>query len=127
MHIERKRMIKWYQLFWKLLKKAKTPLILPLDFDYEVMNEMELNNLIIEYDIKELYYKAEIFDCDDFAWVFKGLASKRKIQPVGLVIGRRKGIWHCWNVVITEKGTYFIEPQTGRIVEKGYKAWIIII
>ena len=113
----------WLKLILKLLR-AGCPFILPLDSRYEPITQAELDNLITEYQVKELYYHPDIFDCDDFAWVFKGLASKRKLQ-VGFVIGWHHGL-HCWNVVITDKVNW-IEPQSGKINQRGYWPWLVII
>lgn len=116
----------WLKLILKLLR-AGCPFILPLDSRYEPITQAELDNLITEYQVKELYYHPEIFDCDDFAWVFKGLAAERRRQAVGFVIGWWQGGLHCWNVAITETGLKWIEPQTGKINQRGYWPWLVII
>ncbi len=63
------------------------------------------------------------FDCDDFAAFFRILAQichkKSKGTTDGLAIGevhyeQSDASFHAVNVVLTEKGPIFIEPQTGQ-------------
>ena len=113
-------------LCWKIIRNGCCA-VLPLDLKYTLMSKTELENLLTEYQVKELYYHPEVFDCDDYAWVFKGMASRKKLQAVGLVVGWRHGL-HCWNIAVTREGIYWIEPQTGRYdLKGGYKPWLVII
>jgi len=68
----------------------------------------------------------EKFDCEDFARQFKTLAQichlKSGGNADGLAVGefsylRYDGVKHAANFVLTEKGPFFIEPQSGQILK----------
>jgi hypothetical protein len=67
----------------------------------------------------------EVFDCDDFSYVYKGAASehvygtKAKIPlAVGIVFGSKPGAGHAVNIFLDELGNVkILEPQNGSIVD----------
>lgn len=80
---------------------------------------------VIKYDmVKWQEYRAEHYDCDNFAISYAGMvAFTYGINNVGIVIGRvvdeqgRVG-YHVWNVFIAQKANgepelYIYEPQAG--------------
>jgi len=79
---------------------------------------------------KELKYRSEVFDCDDFAFGFKAYASEiYLINSVGIAIGRviddsGKVGYHAWNIALIYDAdgvklvTY--EPQSGQWSEGIY-------
>ena len=111
----------WLKLAWKL----RTPFILPLDLRYQVATLEQVKAI----PMPPMTYTPEIRDCDDFAWVFKGMAAQAQIQAVGMVIGRGLGGLHCWNCAVTADGVFQIEPQTGETFQKkkGYYPGLVII
>jgi len=119
--------MKWYRIWLELLRKGCL-FVLPLDRRYRLMHRLTLDVLINEYSRSLPAYTKEVYDCDDFAWVFKGEASRRRLQAVGFVIGWRRGL-HCWNVAVTHAGVFWIEPQNGDTDLKGrwYIPWLVII
>ncbi|RLE62945.1 MAG: hypothetical protein DRJ38_08690 [Thermoprotei archaeon] len=73
-------------------------------------------------------YLPELFDCDDFASLFRALMVKHTGKnAVFFVAGMLYygdeflGL-HAWVAVITTKGVYFIEPQTGDMFPAGCHA-----
>jgi hypothetical protein len=97
------------KLFWNILKKYKTPLVLLLDKNYEAIKR----NYLVLYLRKvqnAIRYMSDISDCDNFAFAFKGIADLYG-NGVGIVIGLHKGKWHCWNIALTERGLEQVEPQ----------------
>ena len=73
-------------------------------------------------DSKE--YEESVFDCDDFAFAFKGvMGQKLRIgSSIGVVIDYSGG--HAYNAVLacpsdTEVKILFLEPQTDRYVLRG--------
>ena len=127
MHIAKNfsKQLKWYNIFWRLIKIGCL-LIIPLDFKYFFTSEDLLHSFLEVYkECERPKYVPEIFDCDDFAWIFKSKALDWGIVT-GFVIGWHNGL-HCWNVCVTYNKAYFIEPQTGNIVSKGYKPILTII
>lgn len=112
-----------WQVWLKLLRKGN-PLVLPLDTEYKTCTQEDIDRLMADFSAYGFKWLTNIFDCDDFAWVFKAMAA-RKGLPVGFVIGWHNGL-HCWNVYITDKA-HFIEPQNGEIDPKGYLPILTII
>lgn len=114
-----------FKAWWEIFKALRTPFTLPLDTDY---NRIPLHSLSLLRSTFPFNYVRNYFDCDDFAWVFKGAASVNQFNCVGLVIGWWHGL-HCWNVALTDQGVYQIEPQTGEIFtwKKGYVPLFVIL
>lgn len=119
-------MLSAVKTYFKLAWHCKTPFIFLFDTKYKLTNITALANLYKE--MPEIYYIPELRDCDDYAWIYKALASRAGINTVGLVIGKHHGL-HCWNVAVCDNGIYQIEPQTGSIFQKrdNYKILGVII
>jgi hypothetical protein len=102
------------KLWWRLVTGFSSPAVVPLDWRYQVMTGRESKHLIEQYKEKELpAYRLWEFNCTDFAWIFKGTASRQKLKPVGFVIGLYKGrTLHAWNVAVTQNEVSWIEPQS---------------
>ena len=117
------------QVYLKLLAAFKTPLIAVIDLNYKATTRQFIDNLLAELLRENNKYIVDYFDCDDFSFVFKAMASKRLVNSVGLVIGIRETIPHVWNVAICDDGVYQIEPQSGYVFryDKIYKPKVIVI
>ena len=104
-------------LYLKLLWVLKTPLIFLLDNYYTLFS----GNLNMNYR----QYRSETFDCDDYAFEYKGRAG----HGVGLVFGNYKGTPHAWNVALTVNGIFQVEPQNGMIFkrDKDYIPIVVIM
>ena len=98
-----------------VLKAAGTGVqLIPLDTTYWVASEADTLALAQDTHTSAKQYVAERFDCDDFAFLFKGLMSgKEGLNSVGLVIDFSGKHAYCVAVVDTPKGVVarFIEPQ----------------
>jgi len=116
------------RIYWKLLRKYRTPLIGMLDktyyaipYTYLALYARKTNSL--------LKYVPALGDCDNFAFVYKGIAD-RECNAVGIIYGTYKGVPHCWNIAFTEEeGLIQVEPQSelkGARLE-GYKPIVIVI
>jgi len=104
-----------------------TPFITLLDSKYEDIGGRELLELLDNYKSKG--YTPEYFDCDDFAWTFKGAASNEGFNSVGFVIGKYYKTWHSWNIALVDDRFYQVEPQsrTYFIKRPEYKVVTIIL
>jgi hypothetical protein len=112
-------------MWLKILKSLWTPLWFPLDKKYLTVTEAELKQMYL--DIPKMKYVADTYDCDDFAFVFKGSAAFRT-NAVGIVIGWHKGM-HCWNCANLKDRLIQIEPQNGLVFKhkKNYIPFMVIM
>ena len=63
-------------------------------------------------------WAAEKTDCDDFAFLMKGLVSSEfGVNAIGFVIGASPQGAHAFNKIRTDKGWVDLEPQNGKIVD----------
>lgn len=121
------REIKWYQMWLRLIKHFCF-VVIPLDLRYTTKEDKDLFDFLEKYKTLELpKYIPEKYDCDDFAWVFKAKALEVNLLGTGFVVGKGKGGLHCWNICVTIDNVYFIEPQTGKIVDEGYWPFFAIM
>jgi len=66
-------------------------------------------------------YKAERFDCDNFAILFSALVAQRyQLNTCAIAIGTSPGGYHAWNLIRAEDGWHILEPQNGRVDPAGY-------
>jgi len=69
-------------------------------------------------------YEAEITDCDDFAFLMKGLMSAEfGINDFGIALGMTPMGYHAFNLCRVEQNWMFIEPQTGEVFELGEQGY----
>lgn len=120
-------MIETIKLYCKLAWYCRTPFIFLLDKRYKTIPLKVAKCFYATRVINEKYIP-DYFDCDDYAWVLKALASKEKLNSIGFVIGWARGL-HCWNIVLCNEGIYQIEPQNGEIGKRliSYKPIVIVI
>jgi len=120
------------RLYFRLLFSYRTPLLFLTDRVYQ---GLPLDAWKEQADVFfSRQYEKDLFDCDDFAWVAKAHFSKMKVNGIGLVFGTTHGwrFWrprHFWNVLLTDDGFYYLEPQTREIFKKrrGLRAWFVIM
>ena len=116
----------YFRTAWAL----KTPFVLLLDRRYKLISADTAREICEALGTTyEEGYKPEVFDCDDYAWLYKAEGSRRQINGIGFAIGRYKGFWYCWNVILTPYGVRNVEPQNCAIFKKlrDYKVWAVII
>ena len=115
------------RLYFKLAWHLRTPFVFLLDKKYNLATPKLLKD--IQRELLQEKYITDYFDCDDYAWLFKALANRVKVNGIGFVVGKSIGGWHAWNIVLMADRVYQIEPQTGAIFKKSkdYKPVVVII
>ena len=76
-------------------------------------------------------YIAERYDCENYAMLTSARVSERyQLNTCGICIGQSPFGYHGFNLFISDRGLYYLEPQTGDIFDvkedSGYKAEIVI-
>ena len=108
------------------LGKLKMLYPVPLDVKYYYTTAKEWAEVFnwIYFKFAMPKYAADRMDCDDFAFLLKGLvASFFELNYFGVVIGRTPLGCHAWNILRTEDEVWQFEPQTGACFpwgEQGY-------
>ena len=103
--------------------------VIPLDGKYKLVS-LDTWRKIIQSDTLNLTKKwhRDVFDCDDFAIVFKAHVSEfYEINSVGIALGKiydaktNKFIsYHAYNLIVAKNGNielYVYEPQTDELVK----------
>lgn len=77
-------------------------------------------------------YTVDKFDCENFAMLTSARVSERyKLNTCGIAIGQSPWGYHGFNIFLSNKGVFYLEPQTGDVYpieeDSGYKAEIIIM
>lgn len=93
------------------------------DHYYETIADEQMGEIYKEMKAWGVKYQENIFDCDDFAFVYKAFASYHayKSKPswayaVGLIMAKTSDSGHAAIVFVTQAGEIKIfEPQTGQI------------
>jgi len=117
-------MLSALSIYFKIAFALKTPFIWLMDSQYETISKAKLTELCC--NMPDLSYIPETRDCDNFAFIYKGIAD-RTTNAVGIVVGKVAGGFHAWNVALGEDGIYQVEPQNGLIVHEGYRPLVVII
>ena len=93
------------------------------DSKYYALHSLVWKNVMDSTDTKSYKYIPEFRDCDDFAFLFKGLLAKAAMNGCGLVINY--GGKHAYNVGLvygdSGLGFHFIEPQQDNWIITGSK------
>ena len=111
--------IKAFKLYLEVAWFCKTPFVLMSDRWYPPLTEEQVEKLFDahERELRAIGYdwEPELWDCDDPAAIFKGIASRFKMNAVGIV-----SVWKGWNpfkrghrinIMRTVKGLRYVEPQ----------------
>lgn len=92
------------------------------DRTYWVVTEDTWKTILQYNGVDREQYITERYDCDDFSFGFKGgVATKLKINSVGLVVDYSGGHAYC-AILVHDNGELrvdFIEPQNDKYVVKG--------
>ena len=112
--------------YFKVAWYCKTPLVFLLDRRYKPISKDILH--FFYRKMPDLDYIPELRDCDNFAFIYKGIAD-RQTNVVGMVVGKSPSGLHCWNIALTDEGIHQLEPQTGQLFKKrkGYRPLIVIM
>ena len=129
-HLKPKRISKSYLKSFLSSKKVDLTKVLLADENYHYVSIAEMKDIILHDWVDRKKYEKDIFDCDDFADIFKAHMEERyKINSVGVARSielldpktRKHLNWHRANVFIADEDNvmklWFLEPQTDRVVE----------
>jgi len=120
-------MLSGLKTYLRVAWACKTPLVLILDTEYELISEETLKEIAAHIKEKFEYIK-NVSDCDDAALLFKAAASERHENGVGLIFGKTPRGFHAWNVAMYQDSISEVEPQTAAIGKrKSYKPWFVVI
>ena len=76
-------------------------------------------------------WSKEYWDCDDISLLVKSrFAERYRINGIGIGLGMAPGGYHAYNIFLSEKGLFILEPQTGEVwpltAKSKYKTdWVI--
>ena len=93
-------MVPRYKVYLKVARACRTPFVFCLDRWYKPQSLESVK----PFSITPWEYRAEVSDCDDAAFAFKG--------KYGHGVGIACSFAHCWNVVLCDE-VWHIEPQNG--------------
>lgn len=104
----------------KLLHKS-----LQIDDAYEAVSTAQAKAIWFNSELPKLDWKPNVFDCDDFALVYKAQAcisanAGGGVHPyaVGILFGSAERSAHAVNLFIDPAGKLMvIEPQTGQVID----------
>lgn len=118
-----------FKLWFKVSWFSKTPIVIFDDRQYAEKSIVYWKSVYGQIKDKLLKWEPDIFDCDDFAHVIKAEFSLLKINGIGIVRGKTPRGFHCWNIILTDNGIRYMEPQTGSIFKKrkGWRAIAVIM
>jgi hypothetical protein len=107
------RTIPWYRVYVKVARACRTPFVFCLDRWYL---PLDLDS-VKRFSVTPWAYRAEVSDCDDAAFAFKG--------KYGHAVGIACTFAHCWNVVLTDE-VWHVEPQSGEMFRRKWALAVII-
>jgi len=95
------------------------------DTYYQAVSDAEAGRIYQDSNLRNYLWRAEVFDCDDFSYVYKAQASRRAYAAnaeygyaVGVIFGRTSSSRHAVNVFIDPSGNVrILEPQNGTIID----------
>jgi len=120
------------------------PLVMTAEEAFSILHKLHVKTIMIDDEL--LYYLTEEdwlpilkeasanlpqyqpdrFDCDNFSIaVIAHISEKYRLNSCGMARGESPQGYHAWNVILTEHGPKFFEPQTGKLFEfnaGGYSA-----
>ena len=101
------------------------------DQEYSVLNLEVLKAVLKDVSIKDMRYKNNIWDCDNFALLLHAMVQKYQYDLLELCLPKKHLSWafgeamglkyqgvsknHAVNICMTEQGLVFIEPQNDNI------------
>ncbi|MDR7331815.1 lectin MOA-related protein [Roseateles asaccharophilus] len=95
------------------------------DVYYQALSDAQAGSIYQDSGLRNYQWRAEVFDCDDFSYVYKAQASRNAYAgnaeygyAVGVIFGRTSTGAHAVNVFIDPQGKVrILEPQNGTIVD----------
>lgn len=94
------------------------------DDHFEAIDHFQAQQIYRDSGLSAYRYRPEVFDCDDYSYVYKGQASKQAYAAnaqlgyaVGVIFARSANGAHAVNLYINTAGiVQILEPQNGQIV-----------
>ena len=106
-----------WQVYFKLKFQNWIPRVISIDKKYRTISKSKMKNKYLTDESLNQAYEFEFFECDEYAWILKGLVHKDRLNGIGMVFGlymdEDKKIWpHAWNVFVTSTGkTLQVDPM----------------
>ena len=101
-----------------------------LDGEYYLLDLPSWRKILAHSSIDKLRYVNDIFDCDDFAWLFSALMnSLHGLNSVGFATGwLNNNEYHAFNIIMLENNGiefWLYEPQNGGFAKvEGKRVWV---
>ena len=102
------------------------------DREFKLVDIPHLHEFLLENPVSERKYVKERHDCDDYAYILQGDATRWDSDlAFGIIHGRdADGNSHAWNLCVgIDKKIYFIEPQNDNVwkVDGEWKIWLVVM
>ena len=102
------------------------------DRTFKLVDIDHLRGFLDDNPVSDRKYVKERHDCDDFAYILQGDATRWDSDlAFGIIHGRDAGgNSHAWNVCIgSDRKIYFIEPQDDNVlkVDGEWKIWLVVM
>jgi hypothetical protein len=122
-YVERQKMILLFQSAWPSAT-FNTYSMRNADTSYQCIDDDTAHNIWNKSGLSNFKYRKDVFDCDDFSFVYKGEASKQAYNAnaefgysVGLIWGFSPTVGHAVNVFVDYSANVrVLEPQNNSIV-----------
>lgn len=105
------------QVYFKVALACGTPFVFLMDKEYEPLAIAWVIRRVKE-TWEKWKYIPETHDCDDAAFMFKGVFG----HSVGIAFGWR----HAWNVILCKDGVWHFEPQTSAFSIERWAAVVLL-
>lgn len=107
------------------------------DRTFKLVDIAYMKRFLDENPVSRREYVKEHHDCDDFSYILQGDVTRWDSDlAFGIIHGRTPdGGGHAWNVCIgTDRGIWFIEPQTDQVWKPAnfwdidrYEIWLVVM
>ena len=102
------------------------------DRTFKLVDIDHLREFLLENPVSDRKYVKERHDCDDYAYILQGDATRWDSDlAFGIIHGRdANGNSHAWNLCIgIDKKIWFIEPQDDNVwkVDGEWKIWLVVM
>uniref|UniRef100_A0A6M3IY14 Agglutinin C-terminal domain-containing protein n=1 Tax=viral metagenome TaxID=1070528 RepID=A0A6M3IY14_9ZZZZ len=88
------------------------------DYNFWYVSLMDWSKVMKDVAMGMPKYTVDKFDCENFAVLTAARVSERyKLNTCGIAIGQSPWGEHGYNILVTETGFIYYEPQTGDFIE----------
>ncbi len=119
-----------YGDLWGMLQSLNLEVSYLWDGQYYYVSLEDWGKVLLDVTKGMPKYTTDKFDCENFAMLTSARVSERyQLNTCGIAIGQSPWGEHGYNILVTEHGLIYFEPQTGDYipVEDGsYKARMVI-